>query len=71
MRRFLIWLVFNVRLGPLAPYLLGLALGRRPRRADPGVMDAGRWRCAKCDGADVPLHSPRCPWRRYTDGRPA
>jgi hypothetical protein len=36
MRRFLFWLVFNVRLGPLAPSVLGLALGRRARRVLPG-----------------------------------
>jgi len=29
MRRFLFWLVFNLRLGPLVPGVLGLALGRR------------------------------------------
>ncbi len=32
--RFLIWLVLRsgVPLGPLAPWLFGLALGRRPRK---------------------------------------
>jgi hypothetical protein len=32
MRRFLFWLVFNIRLGSLAPWVLGMALGRRARR---------------------------------------
>jgi len=30
MRRFLFWLVWCVPLGRLAPYVLGLALGRKP-----------------------------------------
>ena len=29
---FLLWSVFNVPLGKLAPYVLGLALGRWPHR---------------------------------------
>ena len=32
MRRFLMWLVWNVSLGKLAPYVMGLAMGRKPRR---------------------------------------
>lgn len=34
MRRFLFWLVVDspVPLGPLAPYIFGLALGRGPRQ---------------------------------------
>ncbi len=32
MRYFLFWLVFNVPLGPLAPWVLGLALGSWPKR---------------------------------------
>lgn len=32
MRRALFWLVRNVPLGAAAPYVLGLALGRWPRR---------------------------------------
>ena len=32
MTRFLFWLVWNVPLGRLAPWVLGLALGRWPRR---------------------------------------
>ena len=32
MRKFLMWLVWNVRLGRFAPYIMGLALGRKPRR---------------------------------------
>lgn len=32
MRRLLFWIVFNVPLGRLAPWVLGLALGRRPRK---------------------------------------
>ena len=35
MRRFLFWLLFHVRLGPLAPWVLGLALGRRAKRVKP------------------------------------
>lgn len=31
-RRCLFWLVWNVPLGPLAPWVLGLAMGRKPRR---------------------------------------
>lgn len=31
-RRALWWLVWHVRLGPLAPWVFGLALGRWPRR---------------------------------------
>lgn len=31
-RRCLFWLVHNVPLGPLAPWVLGLAMGRKPRR---------------------------------------
>lgn len=31
-RRGLFHLAFNVRLGPLQPYVLGLALGRMPER---------------------------------------
>ncbi len=34
MRKLLIWIVWNVPLGPLAPYVLGLALGRMPKRID-------------------------------------
>jgi len=29
---FLVWLVFNVPLGRLAPWVLGLALGRKPHQ---------------------------------------
>jgi hypothetical protein len=32
MRRLLFWIVWNIQLGPLAPWLLGLALGAKPRR---------------------------------------
>lgn len=33
MRRFLLWLVLdsNIKLGRLAPWILGLVLGRKPR----------------------------------------
>lgn len=34
MSRFLLWLVFNVPLGRLAPYVLGLALGSKPERIE-------------------------------------
>ena len=30
--KFLFWLVFNVPLGRLAPYVLGLAMGRWPKK---------------------------------------
>lgn len=32
MRRFLFWLIDNVPLGPIAPWVFGLAIGRMPRR---------------------------------------
>ena len=32
MRGFLFWLIDNVPLGPLAPRVFGLAIGRAPRR---------------------------------------
>lgn len=32
MRGFLFWIFNNVPLGPLAPWVFGLAIGRRPRR---------------------------------------
>lgn len=32
MRGILFWLVFHVPLGPLAPWLMGAALGSRPQR---------------------------------------
>lgn len=31
-RRALMWMVWNVPMGPLAPWVFGLAIGRRPRR---------------------------------------
>jgi hypothetical protein len=31
-RRFAMWLVFNVPLGRLAPWVMGYALNARPRR---------------------------------------
>ena len=34
MRRFLFWLVWNVPLGPLAPFVLGLAVGADPELCD-------------------------------------
>jgi len=33
-RRVLLWVVWHVPLGPLAPWVLGLALGRWPRRPE-------------------------------------
>lgn len=33
-QRTLFWLVWNVRLGPLAPWVLGMALGRMPKRSN-------------------------------------
>ena len=32
MRSFLFWLLENVPLGKLAPYVLGIAVGRMPKR---------------------------------------
>ena len=34
MRKFLFWLLDNVPFGRAAPWVLGLALGRFPRRKD-------------------------------------
>lgn len=34
MKRFLIWLIWHVSLGRLAPWVLGLALGRWPRKEE-------------------------------------
>ena len=34
MNRFLLWLAFNIPLGRLAPYVLGLALGSKPERIE-------------------------------------
>ena len=39
MRRFLFWLVWNVPLGNLAPYVLGLALGQKPERMNREAND--------------------------------
>lgn len=33
MKKLLIWIVFNVPLGKLAPYILGVALGTKPCRS--------------------------------------
>ena len=33
-RRFLMWLVWNVPLGRLAPWVLGLATRRKPRKIE-------------------------------------
>jgi hypothetical protein len=32
MRKFLMWLVWNVPLGSLAPYVFGLAVGKIPKK---------------------------------------
>lgn len=34
MRRFAMWLVDNVPLGKLAPYIFGFAIGRMPKKMD-------------------------------------
>ena len=34
MRRFLMWLVWNVPLGKLAPWVMGLATRRKPRKKE-------------------------------------
>ncbi len=36
MKNLLIWIVFNVPLGKLAPYILGVALGAKPNRVKDG-----------------------------------
>lgn len=36
MRRFLLWLVWRVPLGALAPWVFGLAIRRLPHRAEEG-----------------------------------
>jgi hypothetical protein len=36
MKRFLMWIVWNIPIGFLAPWVLGLALGRMPRKAEEG-----------------------------------
>lgn len=36
MRRFLLWLVWRVPLGILTPWVLGLAIGRMPHKAEEG-----------------------------------
>lgn len=33
MRSVFFWIVFHIPLGPLAPWIMGLALGSRPQRA--------------------------------------
>jgi hypothetical protein len=55
MRRLLFWLVFNVPLGPLGPWVLGVALGSKPQRRQPetpcpdGLLPAGAT-CPLCGG---------------------
>ena len=34
MRKILFWIVWNIPLGKLAPYVLGLALGRMPQKKE-------------------------------------
>jgi len=34
-RRLAMWLFWHVPLGPLAPWVLGIALGSKPQRRDP------------------------------------
>lgn len=34
MRRFLMWLIWHVPLGSLAPWVLGLVIGRVPRKEE-------------------------------------
>ena len=33
MRKILFWIAWNIPLGRLAPYVIGIALGRRPNKA--------------------------------------
>jgi len=40
-RRALFWLAFNVPLGNLTPWVIGLAIGRKPVRM---VWSEGKWR---------------------------
>ena len=39
MSRFLLWLVDNVPLGKLAPYVFGLAIGRLPKKNKRSVQN--------------------------------
>jgi len=40
MRKFLFWVVFNIPLGPLGPWILGLALGHMPYKVpSQGIKD--------------------------------
>ena len=41
LRGVLFWLVWNVPLGKLAPYILGIALGSKPQRVT--EKEAKRW----------------------------
>jgi len=58
MRKILFFLVWNISLGPLAPWILGLALGRKPRKVDVGdemkekfpEHEVNTYRCEKCRG---------------------
>lgn len=34
MRTLLLWLAWNIPIGPLAPWVFGLAVGRRPHKAE-------------------------------------
>lgn len=36
MRRLLMWIILNIPIGPLAPWVLGLAVGRLPHKAEEG-----------------------------------
>jgi hypothetical protein len=42
LRRALVWVAFEVQLGRLNPYILGLAIGRWPRKLTP--EDELQWR---------------------------
>lgn len=41
-RRACFWAVWNLPLGPLAPHILGWALGSKARRVEPGDMTDAR-----------------------------
>jgi len=51
MRRFLIWLVWNVPLGRLAPHILGLALGKPAQIV---------YICKACNGTGHGMYEGNC-----------
>ena len=54
MRRIAWWLVAHVPLGPLAPWVMGLAMGRCPNKQERKIRVEA--------GGEVSRHSGRCGW---------